>query len=438
MVGRVLTRLVAGLLLLVVFAEAAALTVTYFETGWLFYTNPHRVPRPIPAQAEHRALTGDALHPYFGPTHRPGLSFDVPEDLRPRAAGQPPPTPARTNNFGFVSTTDYPIRRTTGWQFFVGIFGGSVALWFCQVGADRLFDQLRKSPALAGREIVPVCLAHEGYKQPQQLLVLSYFPSLGQPFDLVINLDGFNEVALGALNDQRGNDFTMPSVQHLDPMVELIDASSLTPEKAEALGDISRLQRRLAVWARRSNAARSAAVHFVSGRISALLERQQRDAVTRFGSLPSNAGATSIVRVTPKTEARSGDALFSAIARQWADASATMQELLAARGVPYIHVLQPNQYASGRTFPDAERAIAFIGASPFKPGAMQGYPHLLSDASLKTLRDRHVRFVDATKAFDGTAGQVYWDNCCHYTRLGNQIMADVIAGAVLAPEVRWR
>ena len=260
MVGRVLTRLVAGLLLLVVFAEAAALTVTYFETGWLFYANPHRVPRPIPAQAEQRALTGGALHPYFGLTHRPGLPFDVPEDLRPRAAGQPPPTPARTNNFGFVSTTDYPIRRTTGWQFFVGIFGGSVALWFCQVGADRLFDQLRKSPALAGREIVPVCLAHEGYKQPQQLLVLSYFLSLGQPFDLVIKLDGFNEVALGALNDLRGYDFTMPSVQHLGPLVDLIDASWMTPKKAEALGDISRIRRQLATWADRGNTARSAAV----------------------------------------------------------------------------------------------------------------------------------------------------------------------------------
>ncbi|MDO8793834.1 MAG: hypothetical protein Q7J25_04355 [Vicinamibacterales bacterium] len=438
MVGRVLTRLVAGLLLLVVFAEAAALTVTYFQTGWLFYANPHRVQRPMPAQAEQRALTGDALHPYFGPTHRPGLPFDIPEDLRPRAASQRPVTPARTNNFGFVSTTDYPIPRSTDRQFFVGIFGGSVALWFCQVGADRLFDQLRTSPALTGREIVPVCLAHEGYKQPQQLLVLSYFLSLGQPFDLVINIDGFNEVALGALNDQRGYDVSMPSVQHLAPMVDLIDASTLTPEKAEALGDISRLRRRLAVWARRSNEARSAAVHFVSDRVYAILDKQYRDAATRFGALPSAAGATSIVRITPKTEARSGDALYAAVARQWADASATMQDLLAARGVPYFHVLQPNQYASGRSFPEAERAIAFIDASPFKPGARQGYPHLLSDASLKTLRDRHVRFVDATKAFDGTAGQVYWDNCCHYTRLGNDVLADVIAGAVLAPDVHWR
>lgn len=438
MLGRVFTRLVAGVLLLGVFAEGVPLAVLYFQTGWLFYANPHRVQRPMPAQSEQRALTGDALHPYFGPTHRPGLPFEIPEDIRSAVTDPREAPPARTNNFGFVSTTDYPVRRTTGRQFFVGIFGGSVALWFCQVGAGRLFDQLRRSPALVGRDIVPVCLAHEGYKQPQQLLVLSYFLSLGQPFDLVINIDGFNEVALGALNNERGYDFTMPSVQHLAPMVDLIDQSTLTPEKAEALGDISRGRRQLAVWARRSNAARSAAVHFVSDRVYAILETRYKDAVTRFGALPSNAGATSIVRVTPRTEARSGEALFAAIARQWADASATMQDLLAARGVPYFHVLQPNQYASGRIFPEAERAIAFIDASPFKPGAVQGYPHLLSDASLTTLRERHVRFVDATKSFDGTAGQVYWDNCCHYTRLGNEVLADVIAGAVLAPEVRWR
>ena len=406
MLGRVFTRLVAGVLLLGVFAEGVPLAVLYFQTGWLFYANPHRVQRPMPAQSEQRALTGDALHPYFGPTHRSGLPFEIPEDIRSAVTDPREAPPARTNNFGFVSTTDYPVRRTTGRQFFVGIFGGSVALWFCQVGAGRLFDQLRRSPALVGRDIVPVCLAHEGYKQPQQLLVLSYFLSLGQPFDLVINIDGFNEVALGALNNERGYDFTMPSVQHLAPMVDLIDQSTLTPEKAEALGDISRGRRQLAVWARRSNAARSAAVHFVSDRVYAILETRYKDAVTRFGALPSNAGATSIVRVTPRTEARSGEALFAAIARQWADASATMQDLLAARGVPYFHVLQPNQYASGRIFPEAERAIAFIDASPFKPGAVQGYPHLLSDASLTTLRERHVRFVDATKSFDGTAGQV--------------------------------
>ena len=41
---------------------------------------------------------------------------------------------------------------------------------------------------LDGREPVPLCFSHEGYKQPQQLLVLSYFLSLGQPFDLVINM----------------------------------------------------------------------------------------------------------------------------------------------------------------------------------------------------------------------------------------------------------
>lgn len=86
----------------------------------------------------------------------------------------------------------------------VGIFGGSVARQCCDQGAPRLAALLEWSPRFAGREVVPLCLGHEGYKQPEQLLVLAYLLSLGQQFDLVINIDGFNEVALGTYNNDRG------------------------------------------------------------------------------------------------------------------------------------------------------------------------------------------------------------------------------------------
>ena len=62
---------------------------------------------------------------------------------------------------------------------------------------------------------MPLCLSHEGYKQPQQLLVPTYFLSIGQVFDLVVNIDGFNEVALSSVNHQRGLDISMPSAMHL-------------------------------------------------------------------------------------------------------------------------------------------------------------------------------------------------------------------------------
>ena len=40
-----------------------------------------------------------------------------------------------------------------------------------------------------------VNLALFGYKQPQQLTTLAYLMSIGGQFDLVLNIDGFNEVA---------------------------------------------------------------------------------------------------------------------------------------------------------------------------------------------------------------------------------------------------
>ncbi len=432
---RVLVRLAVSLVALLVFAEAAALVLHYAETGWLFYLNPHRVSRPVGSDSVQAGLTGDALHPYFGPTHQPGLPFEMPPELQGATPAHRPAVAARTNNFGFVSTTDYPIPRTSDRQYFVGIFGGSVGLWFCQLGADRLLTQLHRQPALAGRELVPVCLAHEGYKQPQQLLVLAYFLSMGQPFDLVVTIDGFNEVALGAMNDQRGFDSSMPSVLHLDPMVNLINQGTLTPEKAETLGEISTGRRALARWARRSNGARFAATHLIADRIYALVEKRYRAAVLRFSQLPSQSVNASLIRVTPKTANRTGEAFFAEIARQWAEASGEMQTLLAARGVAYLHVLQPNQYASTRAFSEAERKVAFIDASPFKPGAEHGYPQLKGEAAQRLLRTHGVRFLDATGIFDGTPAQVYLDNCCHYTRLGNDLLADAIARALLAPGV---
>ena len=97
--------------------------------------------------------------------------------------------------------------------------------WFCEVGAGRLAATLARAPAFQARDVVPLCFSHEGYKQPQQLLILSYFLSIGQSFDVVVNIDGFNEVAISPLNDARGSDISMPSVMHMDPLTALVDQS---------------------------------------------------------------------------------------------------------------------------------------------------------------------------------------------------------------------
>ena len=88
-------------------------------------------------------------------------------------------------------------------------------------------------------------MAHEGYKQPQQALVLAYFLSIGQPFDLVINIDGLNEVALSPLNNQQNLDISMPSASHFIPLINLIDKGSLTPQRLESLAAIARYKSRV-------------------------------------------------------------------------------------------------------------------------------------------------------------------------------------------------
>lgn len=433
MASRIAARLLTSVVAFALCAEALGLAAYYVDTGALFYAHRKTYPELLPTP-EDRLVVGEALHPYFGVTHRPGTPFDIPESLRADPAARPR---LRTNNFGFVSPHDYPFARTRDDQFLVGLFGGSVGLWFCQVGAPRLVEQLRRHAFFQTREIVPLCFSHEGYKQPQLALVLAYFLSRGQPLDLVVNLDGFNDVALGALNDERGLDASMPSVQHLDPLINLVNQSALTPQKLESLSAIFRDRQRLVELTGTLGANRIASVHFVlDWYYRRVLDRYTRE-LGRFSTLPSNPAENPLVQATPPVAPRDRAALFADIAAMWARSSLLMHEMLAARGASYVHVLQPNQYYSMRRFSAAEAATALSDASPYKRHVEEGYPALVA-AGQSALRARNVRFVDATRVLDGDPAPVYMDNCCHYTLAGNYVLADFIAASILESPGPWR
>ena len=126
-----LSLVAINVVLFLALAEGAAVVVYYSQHGGLFYTAAKAVP-PALAETSRGELSGDVLHPYFGPIHRPGV--------RPE-----------TNNIGFGSKQAFPFARTRDQQFLVGIFGGSVARAFCDRGTPRLIEALRRDPALANR-----------------------------------------------------------------------------------------------------------------------------------------------------------------------------------------------------------------------------------------------------------------------------------------------
>jgi len=412
--------LVVNVVVFCLAAELLALGSFYYEHGWLFYLDPYR-PTIAPIQeASGDALTAVGLHPYFGPTHRPGIPFDLPPELRTGVADGV----VATNNFGFPSPVNYPFSKTSDRQFVIGIFGGSVGAYFCRLGAARLEEVLRQRGSFNERELVTLCFSHEGYKQPQQLLVLNYFLSIGQPFDLVVNIDGFNEVALGRINDQYGWDVSMPSYEHLDALINVVNQGTLTPAKLESLARIVRYRQQLNDLAERSNRTRLASVEFVLRHYYEILRRRYEQERVRFDGLPSNRPGNSPIHVTPKVRPRTGSAVYEDIAANWRNASVLMQQLLAARGIAYLHVLQPNQYYSTRAFTAAEKGAVFNDGSPFKEGASHGYPFLEQALEPGAL--------NAVHAFDTVRESVYVDDCCHYTVAGNRLLADVIAQAILA------
>ena len=431
MIRRALTIVLVNAIVFVVFAELVGLFFYYEDTGHLFYLHRNTYD-PIPETSQRR-LTADGLSPYFGPTHAPGTPFDIPESLR-----DSPLAPARlfTNNFGFVAPFDYPFVKTGDRQFVIGLFGGSVGAWFCQVGARRLVDDLRHHHYFDGRDIVPVCFSHEGYKQPQQLLVLAYFLSIGQSFDLVIDIDGFNEVALGALNEQRGFDLSMPSAMHLEPLIDLVDRASLTPDKLRSLHAIEEYKERINRLVTRLGATRSAALHFALDRLYRSARRSYQEELGRFSNLPSNPTTTSLIMAARPVKTRTEAVRFDDIASSWIRASLSMHTLLQARGIPYVQVLQPNQYYTTRRFSAEEAKIALSSNSPFKTGAERGYPVLLKAADAAQL-SKTMTFLDGTRIFDAEPSAVYIDDCCHYTLRGNQLLADFIAKGVLASPGPW-
>jgi hypothetical protein len=133
-----------------------------------------------------RTGRGEVIHPYVGYVRNPEV-----------AKGS-------VNVYGLMEHIN-PIQSRKSGQLIVAITGGSVARQFFGQGVPTLEQLLRTSPRLAAVRFVFIPLAIPGYKQPQQLMLVAYLLTLGAQFDWIINLDGFNEVALHhAENGRKG------------------------------------------------------------------------------------------------------------------------------------------------------------------------------------------------------------------------------------------
>jgi hypothetical protein len=271
--------------------------------------------------------------------------------------------------------------------------------------------------------------AQGGYKQPQQLQTLSYFMALGQEFDAVVNLDGFNEMALSYVNHKNRIDTSMPSAQHLIPLLGLMSGTEVQREiidKLHSMGMAEKRMRRLERW---ESETRSAGLHMI---LSVLHDRARSDYardVRAIDALGASFKRTNLVNLVSIPDPLSMPDSIAAAMKLWLGAAVTMQELCNAKDILYLEVLQPNQYFSKKDFTEQERELAINPDSPYREPVESGYREL--PALVDRMRKAGVNVISAVDVFDNIREQTYSDSCCHYNQLGNDILADRVAESLI-------
>ena len=352
------------------------------------------------------------LHPYLGFTRDPDADDDTQASVRPIEERLP-----------LAPSEDRVV---------IAVVGGSVADVVAAGGAG-LATELRKVDRFAGQEISVVSLAQGGFKQPQQLALLAYLLALGAHVDLVVNIDGFNEVALPA------GELVPRDVFAFYPRGwdQRLAASGAEPRRVAA--ELRQKRRRRLDLARRFSGWPWRASHASALLWRALDRRAARGlAATERRLLEARSEDVAYGSHGPRRNYDSAAEMYDDLARVWSRASLQIHHLCRGQGIEYRHFLQPNQYLEGAKPLDAEKASGlWLADHPYRQAVEEGYPRLIRMG--RELRDQGVAFDDLTDLFADRDELLYSDSCCHLTFWGNTLLQRAVAhrladGAYERPE----
>lgn len=320
---------------------------------------------------------------------------------------------------------EYFRSRDSQATFDVHLLGGSVAQLFGQFGAPRFIEVLGADPVLRSRPIRVHNYACAGYKQPQQAMDLAYLLALGHEPDAVIDMDGFNEAALGWNNAKNGANPLYPSLPHWAKATNGIRAD---PELVEHLHEVRGRQDRALAFGEallRSGLWRSCFLDHVG---SLRFESLRREYVRAYGDL------TRYIAERPKEAETSGpefpqddEGIADMIVRSWTENSISLAGMCAERGIAYLHVLQPTLFDEGSKQLTQKEIDGSTADPTWIEGVRKLYPRLREAGP--RLTECGIDFFDATRIFQDHPEDVYYD-VCHFKEHGNEVLAAAMAEAL--------
>jgi hypothetical protein len=331
-----------------------------------------------------------------------------------------------------------PFRRQPD-DFVVVVLGGSVAQWLALQGGPTLTAELkRQRPELEARRIVVLNCAMSGFKQPQQVMVLTYLLIHGLEPDAVVNIDGFNEAGLSYHNAvsrvspeyPRADlwPFLVGGLGYSNRVLSLMAAQFLEKER------LSDCASQAVWWSRTSNLL---ALHF-------MMQARRREAKEQVLFSKFQEAVAQDLAVYREFAVRgpstdlSRDRRHEEIVEIWLQGSLTMSAICARRDISYLHVLQPTLHDTlprmAKPMSTDEGVIAATRSGlwdAWAEGVRTIYPEFRKQAS--TLQDAGVAFEDLSYIFESTPETIYYD-ICHCNQQGNVMMARAVA-ARLAREL---
>ena len=294
----------------------------------------------------------------------------------------------------------------------IALLGGSVA-WdvipYFQQALTRYFADhgLAKEPVL-------VQLPGIGMKQPQQLYIASFMFTMGGNFDILVNLDGYNELAFSYENFAKDVFPFFPihwNKQVFLPGEEIV----LIGQIRAARGQLSQLQQT------------GPASPFRYTALYGILHRYRlQQTETRISQLNYALANHQSARRREQPDAyipfHNAAQVHQEAVRVWYRSSALLSRLAATAGVDYYHFLQPNQYIpKSKPLSPKERRDYYYPVRIASADYPNTYP-LLRQFGQK-LQQQGVHYFDLTQIFNDHPETLYRDECCHLNPKGNELLA---------------
>lgn len=277
------------------------------------------------------------------------------------------------------------------------ILGGSVASHLSKGGVeveDQIFAKTLNNHFNTDRFVV-YNAAVGGYKQPQQVFKFVYLNLAGFNPDLVINLDGFNEISETiSYNEAQKTPATFPYIYPTALKLGADDRSCVSLNNALLKINTNIPLLELISWAYVINCHNKI--------VGEPLNKPWWHNIINTKSQTTEEYALASVRI-------------------WEASSNFLHNTLNSKNITYIHVLQPNQYVkNSKIYSDKELKLCLnskIYGDPIK-----NYYQLLNSKNLKTKN-----FIDERMLFKDISQTIYMDDCCHMNNRGMDLLSrDII------------